>query len=298
MKPIDDALEGLPSTDEHEELPPPPFSSHLVMREQISEAELRAYHVGFDQNVFRLKPLVDVICSVIPEFVFGLHQGATVDQTKIVNRLREAAKRVYTTDKYGRRGEFGELILHLLLRDFCGTIPLISKIYFKDSDNSTVHGFDGVHVVAENATMWLGESKIYTDGAAGIASLLGDLENHLKEDYLRREFSLISTKVPIEFPDRDKWILLLHEHQTLDAIVQRICLPMVCTYTSPIFDNHTSESQDYIDTFVSECRKLKTKFDEGHIETDIDVILMLLPIPSKEQLVTTLDERLRSMQQI
>ncbi|WP_330558188.1 Hachiman antiphage defense system protein HamA [Acutalibacter sp. 1XD8-33] len=32
-----------------------------------------------------------------------------------------------------RRGEFGELILHLLLRDFKNTIPLISKVYFKDS---------------------------------------------------------------------------------------------------------------------------------------------------------------------
>jgi hypothetical protein len=35
-------------------------------------------------------------------------------------------------DKDLARGEFGELILHLLLRDFHDTVPLLSKIYFKD----------------------------------------------------------------------------------------------------------------------------------------------------------------------
>ena len=51
---------------------------------------------------------------------------------QMVDRLAEAAKTVYTTEKYKKRGEFGELILHLILRDFFETVPLLSKIYFKD----------------------------------------------------------------------------------------------------------------------------------------------------------------------
>ena len=91
-----------------------PFNSDLVLDERISDSTLRAYHVGFDQNKFRLLPLVETIRSVIPEYALGYHQGNNIPLTEIVDRLQDAAKTVYTTDKYKRRGEFGELILHLL----------------------------------------------------------------------------------------------------------------------------------------------------------------------------------------
>ena len=38
-----------------------PFESHLVLEEKISDSTLRAYNVGFDNNRFRLQPLVDVM---------------------------------------------------------------------------------------------------------------------------------------------------------------------------------------------------------------------------------------------
>jgi HamA len=277
-----------------------PFNSHLVLEERISEATLRAYDVGFDQNRFRLEPLVNVICEVIPEFVYGFYRGSSTPDTAIVSRLREAAHRVYTTDKYGSRGEFGELILHLLLRDFCGTIPLISKIYFKDADNVTVHGFDGVHIVIQESQkeLWLGESKIYTDGSAGVTELATDLAKHLERDYLRREFSLISTKIPDSIPEIEYWRELLHENQRLESILQTVCIPMLCTFTSPLYAKHKDNTAEYLSEFISECRCLKAVFDGKKIETDVNVILMLVPVESKDQLIEKLDHRLKSMQSI
>ena len=108
-----------------------PFRSELVLEQRIAEATFRAFHVGFDQNKFRLQPLVDIIRKVIPEFALGYHAGTEIPLTDMVERLKEAAETVYLTEKYQTRGEFGELILHLLLRDFFDSIPLVSKIYFK-----------------------------------------------------------------------------------------------------------------------------------------------------------------------
>lgn len=50
------------------------------------------------------------------------------------------------SDKYLRRGEFGELILHSVLKYYFETFPLIAKIYFKDSYGHAVHGFDSIHI--------------------------------------------------------------------------------------------------------------------------------------------------------
>lgn len=281
-------------------MPNCPFQSNLVLEEKISEATLRAYNVGFDQNQFRLQPLVDVIAEVIPEYALGYHAGTAIPINELRRRLKEAAIRVYTTDDYKNRGEFGELILHLLLRDYCGTIPLISKIVFKDADNSTVHGFDGVHVVVKDQRkeLWLGESKLYTDGKAGVKALAKDLKAHLERDYLKREFSLISTKLPVEMQEIEHWRAMLHEHQRLETVLDNLCIPMVCTYSSALYGAHTANTEEYLMAFVNECQNLKNIFEERKIETSVDVILLLLPVPSKDELVANLDERLKHMQAI
>ena len=220
----------------------------------------------------------------------------TPDLTELWNRVRDAARLIYTTNNFKRRGEFGELVLHLLLRDFCGTIPLISKIYFKDTRNAAVHGFDGIHVEikGEVRKLWLGESKIYGDGLKGIKSLVSDIKAHFTSDYLRSEFGLISKKIPKDFPERDYWIKLMHENQTLDKIFSSICIPCVCTYSSDLFKNYDSESEKYFETFKKECHALRVEFEKGHSRTDIEIILLLLPIESKEDLVNELDQKLKS----
>lgn len=279
-----------------------PFNSELILEEKISDATLKAYHVGFDQNAFRLQPLVDLICDVIPEYALGYYQGTSVLLPEIRRRMVEAANRVYKTPKFKNRGEFGELVLHLLLRDFHNTIPLVSKIWFKDAHNLTVHGFDGVHISISKDTavkkLWLGESKIYQTGSEGIKSLSEDLKNHLTEDYLRSEFELISPKLHQDVPEIEYWRNLLHKNQKLDMIFQSICIPMVCAYSSPLFNKHTGETKEYIADFISECKSLEGEFNGLKISTNLEVILMLLPIPSKKELVEEIHKKLEHMRSL
>ena len=278
-----------------------PFNSDLVLEEKISEATLRAYNVGFDQNKFRLKPLVDLLANVIPEFSLGFHEGTQIPLSELRQKLKEAATRVYTTDKYKKRGEFGELILHLLLRDYHGTTPLISKIYFKDADNVTVHGFDSVHVVSEKDgtnRLWLGESKLYKNGREGVKKLAEDLVSHVQENYLRREFNLLATRLPERLDNIEYWRRQFHEHRRLDEIMDSIVIPMVCTYTSDLFKSHNDNTDEFLCDFIDECRNLENVFLGKKIETDVEVILMLLPIEDKDQLTQSLDIRLKHMQEI
>ncbi|WP_163397358.1 HamA C-terminal domain-containing protein [Flavobacterium fluviatile] len=276
-----------------------PFESDLVLSEKISDTNLRVYHVGFESNKFRLTPLVEVIRKVIPEFAFGYHEGMTLSYTEVVERIVEAANTVYLTDKYKRRGEFGELILHLLLRDWCNTIPLVSKIYFKDSHNATVHGFDGIHITIEEnkKKLWLGESKLYMDGESGVKELAKDVLNHVNANYLKKEFELIRRKIPQEIPDVEYWMNLMHKHKNLDEVFDTIVIPLVCTYSSKIFVDHCDNTDDYFAALEKECRELFEIFN-GKVETDVELLLLLLPVPCKDELNTELDSRLKNMQKI
>lgn len=279
---------------------PRPFKTDLIIEEKISTPTLKAYYIGFDQNQFRLQPLVDVVRSVIPEFSLGYHCGNNIPLTEIVERLKEAAETVYLTEKYQTRGEFGELILHLLLRDFRETIPLISKIYFKDSHNVPAHGFDGVQISINGTEkkLWLGESKLYKSGSDGIRDLVEDIKKHVNADYLRREFALISKKLPSSVPDIEYWRTLMDKYQKLDVIFSSIVIPMVCTYNSDLFNNHNDNTTECFNEFEAECLKLHGMFDKLKGTTDVEIILMLLPVPDKDSFNMELDKRLKSMQNI
>jgi hypothetical protein len=277
-----------------------PFNSELVIDERISLPDLRGYHIGFDQKKFRLEPLVDVIRSVIPEYALGYHEGQSVPLPQIIERAKDAAKTIFSTDKYKRRGEFGELILHLLLRDFHGTIPLISTIYFRDAVNVPAHGFDGVHVIdiTKEKKLVLGESKLYTSGGAGITDLLKDMKNHLENDYLRQQFNLVSRKIPAGAKNVQHWRTLLHKNQRLDIIFNSIVIPMVCTYNSDLFLNHNDNTNNYFQEFEEECHKLFKKFSKGKSVSKVEFILMLLPIPCKDTLNKKLYAKVKAMQEM
>lgn len=275
-----------------------PFKSELVVTENINRNGLCAYLIGFDQNKFRLGPLVDVIRSVIPEFSLGYIASKNIDSASIIDKLKEAAETVFTTDKYQKRGEFGELILHFLLRDFHNTTPLISKIWFKDSNNVAVHGFDGVQVSDSGGQkkLWLGESKLYKSGKDGIKDLINDIKKHVNANYIRSEFSLISRKLPENFPDIDYWRLLMHRQQKLDVIFSSIVIPMVCTYTSDVYKNHNDETQPFLDDFEAECLALHAEFTTKMPKSNVEIILLLLPVENKDDLNKEIYERLKNMQ--
>jgi len=277
-----------------------PFKSNLIIDEKLSNAALKGYYVGFDQKAFRLQPLVDIIRKVIPEFALGYHCGEQVHLTEIVDRLKEAAETVYLTEKYQTRGEFGELILHLLLRDFQNTVPLISKIYFKDSHNVPAHGFDGVQISinGDEKKLWLGESKLYKSGSAGIKDLAADITKHVNADYLRREFSLISKKLPNDVPEIEHWRSLMDKHQRLDVIFSSIVIPMVCTYNSTLYKTHDDNTPECLADFLKEWKELNDEFLKLKGTTNTEIILMLLPVPDKDELNTELDKRLKAMQSI
>lgn len=305
------------------------FDARKIITEHISEADLCTYFVGYDLTdtgalAYRLDSLVKLLISVIPEFALGHHMGSSTPNTELVNTLADAAKAIYNidcfqklrdlserdqilddsvADKYLRRGEFGELILHLLLRDFKNTIPLISKIYFRDSFGTAVHGFDAVHIQPDSKTLWLGESKLYTSGKQGLAALIDDIKEHFAADYLNSEFAIISRKLRLfdNVPQKSHWVDLLKSSTALNEQLTSINIPLLCTYESGIYSRHEDTLENFINEYEIEMRRLKEHFDINNdhpLKTHLNIILLLFPVKSKKDLVIRLHKNLSALQQL
>ena len=338
------------------------FNSKDIIHQHFSEADLRTYFVGFDFGEFRYDSLTELLMDSIVDFAFGYHTGILkkydrrklIEAAKSIYNIKEykEAKRIYVDDdkcindceieieeKYLKRGEFGELILHLLLRDFAETIPLVSKIHFKDTDGATVHGFDLVHIGSDvnnpdNNSLFFGESKLYSRkkgnaGSHGITDLIEDIESHFNKDFLYREIALIGKKKyafipPDEYEDKNTeqeyqefllkkkyWFNKLSEVEQKNAKLQdflkSVTIPLVCTYQSELFDSHSDETSDeFIKEYEAEMKTLydlfkvkmgniKDKTGEP-IKTDLNVLLILFPIPNKKELLKRLHSKLYHQQ--
>ncbi|MFS2077197.1 DUF1837 domain-containing protein [Telluria sp. Tellsp131] len=306
------------------------FGAQSVIEHPLSFGNARGYLVGFDLNdagesSYRWSALMKCLLAAIHEFAFGFHEGTSTQNTETALKVVDAARSIYKIshfdrvreiyekgdhiaddleDKFLRRGEFGELILHLLLREFFNTIPLLSKIYFKDSLGHAVHGFDCVHIDPANKTLWLGESKLYLDPKKALKELITDVQSHFRADYMEAEFSLIAKKIRLfdNIPLIDEWKNIFASTTKLKDKFEKINIPLLCTYSCDLFEKHNDEtSPEFKVEYEKKLVELKAYFDNAfsHPFADrLNIVVLLFPVPSKVELVKRLHRKLSLLQEV
>ena len=207
---------------------------------------------------------------------------------------------MYASERYERRGEFGEILLHVLLRQHFGTVPAISKIFFKDSRNDTVKGFDAVHVLQgdDGLELWLGEVKFYSELQRAIKDVCDELAAHTAADYLRSEFVAITNKLDDAWGDAAQVRDMLARERSLDEIFTTICIPVLLTYNSDTVGTYTEVSTAYEAAFEAEVGAAWEAFGKRAPPLPVKVHLFLLPLRDKAELVAEMDAGLRHGQEL
>lgn len=212
---------------------------------------------------------------------------------------------------YEKKGVLGEIILHMILKEFKGTIPLISKMYFKDSFSQEAKGFDAVHVSNDGLTLWLGETKFYkawkTRGVVkgGIDELVEDLKKHIAKDYLTEQYVIIKRglEAQLEHPQRATWIEKLSKPILLKDVFQYIRIPLLCIYEDDIALEFLKTIDDTIKdagiiTHTTTLRDYYNSINTFPYREQVQTVLILMPIEAKKKLVKCMLEKIWHMQNI
>jgi hypothetical protein len=278
---------------------PEPFLEVLV-QDVGEEPTLTALCAGYENGDWRCDALAHHLFEWLPEFALTWRERQEFSDATSVALLRRAAAVVYATDKYERRGEFGELILHAIVRQVFGSEPAISKLYYKSSANETVKGFDSVHVVPANDTLelWLGEAKFYNNYRAAARAVVEELADHVEHDYLRGEFLLITNKIDPGWPYAERLSRLLHPNTSLDEVFDAIRVPVMITYDSSVIPEHAARTDEYRAAFEKEVRAHHFDFRNRSLPDKVSINLVLLPLSTKERLVTAMDDILKAWHSI
>ena len=279
---------------------PEPFLT--VRYEDIKlEHALTGWCAGYEMGEWRDRQLAEHLVEWLPEFALKYSEWDGMRHHNAIKLFAKAAKSIYLSDKYRARGEFGEVLLHVMIRQHFKTIPAISKYFYKDASNDTVKGFDAVHVVVneEELELWLGEVKFYADINDAIAQITKELKDHTNRDYLRSEFAAITNKIDEKSPFAESLSKLIDKNKSLDEIFARTCIPLLVTYDSDAVKGHTKISAEFGDKFRDEVlvgyQKLIEKLP--NLPKELRVQVLMFPLKDKAKLVATMDEVLKAWQE-
>lgn len=279
---------------------PAPFWEVRVHNQSLNKG-VSGLCVGYEQGQWRYSAFADYIMEWLPEFCLNSKERDELSHESAVRSLRKAANLVYKTAKYAKRGEFGELFLHAAIRCVFDSLPAISKLYYKSSVNNTVKGFDCVHVVGppDDLELWLGEVKFYKSLSGAIRDVIAEIQEHLEPEFLRKEFILIGNKLDERDTYTETVQRLISERKSLDAIFERVCIPVLLTYESNTVGRHTAATQEYVHEFCDEISQHFESFcEKAEKFPPVRIHLFLLPLENKMKLTDGLHAKLKAWQEI
>lgn len=271
-----------------------------VLEDMASNPPQITLCAGFEAGKWRCDAFAEHLMEWLPEFSLTIDELKSLSPGNAVKLLKKAAQLVYQSEKYGRRGEFGEILLHIAIRQIFKSIPAISKIYWKDSVNSTVKGFDAVHVVpnGDSLELWLGEVKFYEDGKDAIREVAKEIIQHTAVDYLKNEFMLITNKLDknsLYYPQLSQ---LLDKNTSLDKVFAVACIPILITYDSDVIKACNKSDETYRDQLKAEIKILQDEFNSKSPAGTIPIKIQLffIPIHTKKEFLAILDGALKGLQ--
>lgn len=277
----------------------PPFFN-IIIHKDDTFPDLHGLCAGFESRQWRKDQLVNYLFEYLPEFALTYSELSNLTSENMVAKMRQVAASIYQSEKFKNRGEFGELLLHAIIREMYDTIPAISKIYYKDGPNETVKGFDAVHVIVTDKALelWLGEVKFYNNISNAISDVIEELNQHIKTRYVRNEFIAITNKIDTKWPHANILKTLLHPNTSLDDVFSNTCIPVLLTYDSSVLTRYDNKCDEYIQEISEEFQRFHKKFCDKLGEFPLTIHLFLFPLNTKAELINSLESKLKIWQSL
>ena len=81
------------------------FDKKNVILIKVDESDLASFLVDSDLNdkgdyEWRIKELAEAVINVVPEYVFANHMGGSIQQTDVIESVRESARAIYKVKEY------------------------------------------------------------------------------------------------------------------------------------------------------------------------------------------------------
>lgn len=298
------------------------FNLSRVIHNQINNDDLKTFYIDFAEIAKSENEFIELLFDALVEFTFGI-DAINILSSQDIERFIDACEILYKGNRETKKeGDLGEVILHALLRDYLETLPFTGKIHFINDTGTPAKGFDIVHITKDCKNLILGESKMYgpfykkgvlQEGIVvakkALDNLADDIRTHFTIDYMKTKFILIEQKTKVDNievqikmvnPVRDKlkeFKNILRKCKSIDELIDDIYVPLLCTYSSTLYNIKNQTLQVFIEDYSKEMECLEQYFKNKNIAVpqNLNIVLMFFPIPDKDRLIQKYYDKLKEI---
>jgi len=271
--------------------------------EKLHGSEIELLHsnllcVGFELGTWRCKGFAFHLAEWLPDYALP-EEELSVNHANSLTKIRQAAVRVYTSPKYQRRGETGEIALHAICRDFFGTIPISPRVFYKSASNDVVKAFDMVHArlpERDPIEIWLGESKLYIDGTSAMADAISSIRGHIQAGFLTNEKLLLGPQIPRTTPRYEEVSAIFKASTSLDELLKSAVFAVGILCESASAKKAKERDAEYLAGAKAELEFLGEVLVKSGLTNKIRIVFVYIPLASKQDLVKYFDDRLKGLQ--
>ncbi len=280
----------------------PAKTQDIVFRfESALDKGTNCFHLNYDSGRYREDELVKLIRDAIPSFALTHDEYEQYMKERAISEANSrAVNRISKAHKYAK-GDYGELLLFLILEAFENAPKFVTKVKLRSSKGDQVKGYDCAHFTvsdSDQVTLWLGEAKFHQNVRSGVADAIKSLKEHTEGAYLRDELDLLYDNVEknsnISQHYYDVLMPFLRKTRSLDDVT--INIPVLLTYDSNAISKSISHtSKDFSKLLEAELLNISSTHLKGkewpqHQSTNI--IFYVFPLKS----VATIKQKLKDIE--
>lgn len=253
---------------------------------------------GFELKAWRCIPFAEHLIEWLPEYALPEEELA-VNHANMYVKLKQAAVRVYTSPKYAKRGEAGEIALHAICRDYFGTLPISNRVFYKSASNDVVKAFDMVHArfpVRGGVELWLGESKLYQDTIGAVSEAISSVAAHLEQGFLKEQKLILGPQIPKTTPRYDDLVELFEPQTSLDKFISSAVFVIGILSNSKACGTATAVTDVYKAALEDEFAAISARLAQSGLSKNIRIVLLYVPLADKDGFVSAFDSKLKGLQ--
>jgi hypothetical protein len=253
---------------------------------------------GFELKAWRCVPFAEHLIEWLPEYALPEDELAVTHANMYV-KLKKAAVRVYTSPKYAKRGEAGEIALHAICRDYFDTLPISNRVFYKSASNDVVKAFDLVHArfpESGGVELWLGESKLYQDSTDAIGEALASVTGHLEQGFLKEQKLLLGPQIPKTTPRYDELLELFEPQTSLDKFISSGVFVIGILSNSKACSSADIVTDAYKSALKNELATITARLTKSGLTQKIRIVILYVPLADKDSFVTAFDGKLKGLQ--
>ena len=201
--------------------------------------------------------------------------------------------------------ELGEIFLYGLLHFHFKALPVVPKVFYKQSTQDNAKGADSVHIIIDDSnndfSLWFGEAKFYNSiENSRFDSIIESVEKSLQTSAIKKENSIICGLSDLDILLQDKPDLLqkikqsLDEEISIDMVKSKIHVPILILYQCSISEKYKIFSDECKTEILNYHKERAEKYFEKqdvklrptiNLYDEIFFHFIIFPIPSEDRII-------------